>query len=327
MPSMNFCKSLRPWATVAALAAAGLLSACGGGNEQVDPFVPKRVLAFGDQVSLIEADGRKHSINGFKQTTNADGTVTESTTELDCSRFAVWTQAVAGGYALPFDRCLGTATIAGGQMLAQAGHKVADLGAQIAAVQGAALNDDDLALVLLGLNDLLELYVQYPNRSRAELVDLAKSRGTSLGQQVNALAQRGPAVVILTMYDLGLTPFALAQNTSTGDNTRAALLSELSAAFNDTLSVTLVNDGRLVGLAYMDTDSQTVAKFPSSFGFENVQAAACRSDVVAPACTTATLAEGANAATWLWADGVLPGPGFHNRMANAALTRSRSNPF
>jgi outer membrane lipase/esterase len=310
-----------------ALATGLVLASCGGGGGQVDPFVPTRVLAFGDELSLIEADGRKHSVNAFKQTTAADGTVTESTTELDCTRFAVWTQLVANSFGLPFANCLGTATVAGGQILARTGHKVADLASQIAAVQGAALNDDDLALVMIGLHDVLELYAQYPTRSKNELISTAGARGVALGQQVNALAQSGPAVVVLTMYDVGLTPFALAQNTSTGDATRAAFLTQLTAALNDSMSVTLINDGRLIGLALPDIDLQNNVKFPSSFGLANVVAPACRAEAVLPGCTTATLVDTAVATSWLWADSLRPGPTFQARLAGAAETRARSNPF
>jgi hypothetical protein len=45
----------------AAIAATALLASCGGG--QVEPFSPTRVLAFGDELSTIEADGRRYSIN------------------------------------------------------------------------------------------------------------------------------------------------------------------------------------------------------------------------------------------------------------------------
>ena len=47
---------------------------------------------------------------------------------------------------------------------------MADLAAQIAAVQGAALNEDDLALVMIGMHDILELYGRYPTSSRDTLL-------------------------------------------------------------------------------------------------------------------------------------------------------------
>jgi phospholipase/lecithinase/hemolysin len=93
------------------------------------------------------------------------------------------------------------------------------------------------------------------------------------------------------------------------------------------MSITLINDGRLIGLALPDIDQQTVVKFPASFGLTNVVDAACRSDAPLPGCTTATLVTGATAAAWLWADSLRPGPLLHSRMATAAETRARTNPF
>ena len=50
------------------ITAALLLTACGGGGEQVERFVPTRLIAFGDETSVIEdnlrdANGRKYAVN------------------------------------------------------------------------------------------------------------------------------------------------------------------------------------------------------------------------------------------------------------------------
>lgn len=331
---MNFrLSSMRKGlATVAgALALAGLAS-CGGGG-QVDPFEPNRILAFGDELSVIQADGRKYSINAFRITDATTSPPTESTTELDCTRNPLWIQSVASTFGLVFDRCLGTATTASGQVMAQTGHKVADLASQIAAVQGAALNEDDLALVLAGMNDILELYARYPASSRDTLLAEARDRGVALGNAVNSLARSGPAVVVLTVPDLGLTPFARAQNTSTGDATRSTLLSDLTAAFNNRMSVTLINDGRLIGLVYADVETQNIARFPSSFGLTansnstpvNVTEAACA--VAPPDCTTSTLVTNALQTGYMWAGSVFPGPTVQSRLGAVAASRARNNPF
>lgn len=312
-------------AVAAALALAGLAS-CGGGG-QVEPFEPNRILAFGDEWSVIEPDGRKYAVNAFRITDATTNPPTESTTELDCTRNPIWIQSVAAAFGLVYDRCLGSATTASGQVLAQAGHKVADLAAQIAAVQGAALNEDDLALVMIGMHDILELYAQYPGVSRNSLLDAARSRGEALGERVNALARSGPAVVVLTVPDLGLTPFARAQNTSTGDATRAALLSDLTEAFNNRMSVALINDGRLIGLAYGDIESQNLVRFPSSFGLSNTVDAACVASATLPGCTTATLVTGATASSYMWADALMPANALQSRLGTIAASRARNNPF
>jgi outer membrane lipase/esterase len=236
-------------------------------------------------------------------------------------------QTVATGFGLVFDRCLGAATTATGQVLARPGQKVADLAAQLAAVQGAALNENDLALMLVGMNDILELYARYPAESSASLIDEARARARVYGQTINSLAQSGPAVVVLTVPDLGLTPFARAQNTSTGDPNRSKLLSQLTDAFNSRMSVTLINDGRLIGLVFIDIETQNMFKFPSNFSLTNVLDAACQSTAVLPDCRTSTLVTGATSVGHMWADDLRPGPTVQARMGSLADFRAKNNPF
>ncbi len=313
-------------ATVAGLLALASLASCGGGG-QVDPFEPTRILAFGDELSVIQADGRKYTVNAFRITDSTTTPPTESTTEVDCARNPIWIQSVAAAFGLVFDRCPGTATTTSGQVMAQPAHKVADIASQIAAVQGAALNENDLALVMVGMNDILELYGDYPTTSRDSLLALARDRGEALGERVNSLARSGPAVVVLTVPDLGLTPFARAQNTSTGDATRSRLLSDLTAAFNNRMSVTLINDGRLIGLVYADVELQTMASLPGFYNLTNVVDAACLATAATPNCTTATLVSGATAAGYMWADALFPGPTTQARFGTLAASRARNNPF
>jgi outer membrane lipase/esterase len=308
---------------LAALGALAVLASCGGGG-QVEPFEPTRVIALGDELSVIETDGRKWSINAFAKKPAPNETEDDPTT-LDCARNPIWVQTVAAGFGIVFDRCQGTATSAGGQVLAQPAAKVADLTAQLATVQGAALNDQDLVTVMVGMHDILELYAAYPTTSRAALLDQARARGQALGEQVNALARSGPAVVVLTIHDLGLTPFARAENTNTGDATRAALLSDLTATFNNRMSVTLINDGRLIGLVYADIETQNMAKFPASFSLTNVVDAACT--VALPGCKPDTLVSGATSTGHMWADGLRPGPTVQARFGTVAQFRARNNPF
>lgn len=314
------------------IVGGGLLTACGGGG-QIEPFKPTRVLAFGDELTVIEPDGRKYSINAFKQVTDSGGTLVDDPTTLDCARNPIWVQAVASAFGLAFDRCLGTAAVAGGQVLAQVGHKVADLPAQILGVQGEPLGEKDIALVMIGMNDILELYAEYPRIGRDTLISQARARGRLLGRLINNLALSGPAVVVLTVPDIGLSPFALAQNTSTGDPTRSKLIADLVKVFNDNTSVELINDGRLIGLAYADIETQNMVTFPGSFNLSNVTAAACKDTAPLPDCTTATLqdavppAAAPTATTWLWADSLRLSPAGHTRLGSLAANRAVNNPF
>jgi outer membrane lipase/esterase len=314
-------KALR--VALAALALA-LLASCGGG--EVVRFKPTRILAFGDELSVIEADGRKYTVNAFA-TQIVNGATVDDPTKLDCARNPLWIQTVGSSFGLVYDRCPGAATNVTGQVLAQVGHKVADLPAQIAAVQGAALNDLDLAVVMMGMNDVLELYAQYPTTARDTLLAQAAGRGAAMGNQVNALAQSGPAVVVLTMPDIGLSPFAKAADTAAGDTSRSALLSDLVRAFNDRMTITLINDGRLIGLAYGDAETQNEAKSPLNYGLLNATDAACLSTAPLPGCKPDTLVAGATAANYMWADALRLGPTTQARLGLLAAQRAVNNPF
>ena len=324
--SWNWIKLAARHKAAFAAAALAALTACGGGDTE-EPFEPNRVLAFGDELSYIAPDGRKYSINAYKITDTTTDPVTESPTELDCTRNAIWVQRAAAAFDLAFDRCLGEATTASGQILAQPGHKVADLPAQLAAITGAAPNERDLALMMIGMHDILELYGRYPAESASSLLSEVRRRATTYGERINSLALSGPAVVVLTVPDLGLTPFARAQNTATGDSGRSRLLTDLTEAFNSRMSVTLINDGRLIGLVYADIDSQNVHRFPSSFGLKNVDDAACLSTSPLPDCRTNTLVTDATSGNHMWADELRPGPAFQSRMGSLASARARNNPF
>jgi outer membrane lipase/esterase len=319
---MTFLSMRKALTGLAAALALAALASCGGG--EAVPFKPTRVLAFGDELSVITATGRKYTVNAYGQKTE-NGVLVDDPTVIDCTRNPLWIQSVAAAFTLAFDRCLGTATVASGQILAQPGHKVADLPAQIAAVQGAALSDLDLALVLAGQNDILELYANFPTTPRAALLDAARERGAALGNLVNSLATSGPAVVVLTMPDISLTPFARAADAAAGDSSRSTLLRDLVAAFNNRMSVTLINDGRLIGLVYADIETQNIHAFRLSGVILNVNDAACA--VALPNCNPGTLVTGATAAGHMWADNVQPGPSVQSRLGVLAAARARGNPF
>jgi phospholipase/lecithinase/hemolysin len=180
---------------------------------------------------------------------------------------------------------------------------------------------------MIGMHDILELYGRYPTESASSLLTEARNRATTYGEAINALALSGPRVVVLTVPDLGLTPFARTQNTDTGDSGRSRLLSDLTAAFNNRMSVTLINDGRLIGLIYADIDSQNVYRFPSSYGISNVNDAACLTTSPLPDCRTNTLVTNATSSSHMWADALLPGPAFQSRLGSLADFRANNNPF
>ena len=72
---------LRPARRLAAwLATLTLLASCGGGD-RVGTFIPGRLIAFGDETSVITPDGRKHTVNAV-----------DTAGALDCACNPNWVQ-------------------------------------------------------------------------------------------------------------------------------------------------------------------------------------------------------------------------------------------
>jgi outer membrane lipase/esterase len=304
------------WLRKAALAAgvALTLAACGGGSGQVEPFEPTRILAMGDQTSRLEADGRKYTVNAL----------VEGGTALDCETHPLWVQIVAEVFDLAFPQCPGENSAPTGVMLATNGAKAADIQAQVDAVE-ASFTEDDLVTMLVGANDIIELYAQFPTRSEDDIAAELRARGRSWGAQINRVAQAGPAVLVVTVPDLGKTPFALAEESANAG--RAALLTRLTDQYNAGMRLEIINDGRMIGLAFGDLEVQNIVRFPGAFGFSNVTEAACLASAPLPTCTTATLVTDADAINWLWADDRHLSPGGHNRLGAIAASRATNNPF
>lgn len=311
---------------VAGVLMSALLASCGGGT-QVERFVPQRLIAIGDETSVINADHTKFTVNAL---------ATENDT-LGCVANPIWVQVLAGVYGLVFEQCNAAGAPVTALMLATPNATVSSIAAQTAQI--GPLTGTDLLTVLAGANDILAKYALYNTtvngvvQTEAVLIADLETLGATLAAQVNGLADAGGKVLVATVPDLGLTPFATAQKAANTDTDRAALLTRLTARFNAKLRANIVNDGRRIGLLLADELVQTVVKFPSLYGYVNVTAAACLDTAVLPACTTSTLqpASGDVAAAgsfgWLWADALRLSPGGHGQLGNLAASRAAGNPF
>ena len=312
------------WAAAALTLA--LLAACGGGT-QVERFVPARLVVLGDENSLLDDSGTPG--NARKYTVNATVSATDPT--LDCKINPIWVQVLANAYGLVFAQCNSAAAAVTAQMLAASGAKVDAIGAQ--AAQAGTFIGSDLVTVLAGANDIIEQYRRFPGVSEQQLGAELAAAGEALAAQVNGIANAGGKVLIATVPDMGLSPFAIAEKAANIDTDRASLLTRLTARFNARLRANIINDGRRIGLLLADEMVQTIAKFPTVYRFDNTTSAACLSTAVLPACTTATLepatatAPAANGSTWLWADGLHLSPGGHSQLGALAATRAAGNPF
>jgi outer membrane lipase/esterase len=304
-------------ATLAATVSAGLLASCGGGTTQYEPFSPKRVLVFGDDTSTLTQTGRNYSVNGIDTATGA----------VACELEPIWVQSLAALYGFGFDECNPNQSFDNkGRILAFAGAKVDDVATQVEAqVAAGGFRDKDLATVLAGTNDLLEIYARFPSLAEDVLLADARARGRRLALVVNRLVALGAKVIVSDLPDLGTTPFAIAQRNLNTDTDRAALLSRLTTAFNEQLGVNVVLDGRWVGLVQAQLRFQAIQRSPGSFGLANITDVLCT--VPLPDCTTATLITDGNPSTFLWADDTHMSPGGQSQLATLALDRARRNPF
>jgi outer membrane lipase/esterase len=123
--------------------------------------------------------------------------------------------------------------------------------------------------------------------SEDQLVADLRGRGERLAAQVNRLTDLGVKVIVSTVPDMGLTPFAIAQKAAFTDTDRAALLTRLTAALNGRLRVNILNDGRFVGLVLADEMVQVMNKSPVSFGLTDAVTPICTTPL--PDCTSKTL--------------------------------------
>lgn len=320
-----FAPALRRTALVLAIGASALLSACGGGDPVV-PFVPDRVLAFGDENSVLTTDGRKYTVNALS--TDANGVKT-----ISCAANPLWIQQLASSYGLVFPECNPNAVPnPASRIYAAEGATVSDLAAQVDQhLAGDTFSSKDLVTLFVGQHDVLDLYAQYPTTGAEQLTAAARAAGVALAAQVSRIADAGGKVLVSTAPEIALSPFAAAEDLAAGDKTRSALLTALVAKFNEGLRVGIAGEnGAEVAIMLTNELMQTMYKFPTSFsGMSNVTSAACDGALAATVldCTADTLVTGATSTTHLWADDTHLSPNGHAFIGSLAASRTRANPF
>ena len=327
----GLARALLAGAALALLALAG----CGGGDDRVSTFTPQRLVVLGDENSVIVAAGSTDAQGnaiagpvGSKYTVN--GLASGSTTVIDCAANPLWVQVLGARFGFTFAECNPSA-VANPQarIYAKAGARVADLPAQVAAVQavnGSFVNTD-LVTVLAGEGDILAAYQAFaanPSAGSADAVAAVQAAGRSLAAQVNGIATAGGRVLVATVPNLGASPYAVAQEGIAAG--RAGLLTQLTQEFNAKMRGALINDGRLIGLVQADEQVQLLINNPSVFGYASLNAAACATASVLD-CTTNTLVSGATAANFLWADDRHLNVDAQIRIGNLAVVRATNNPF
>ena len=307
------------------LGLSALVASCGGGDPVV-AFAPRRVLAFGDENSVITADARKYTINAL--VTDANGVKT-----LSCATNPIWVQRLASSYGLVFPECNPDAVAdAASRIYATNGATVADLVAQVDAhLSQDTFSDKDLVTLFVGQHDVLAQYALYPNTPSDQLLGAAYNAGVALAGQVTRIADAGGKVLVSTAPEMALTPFARAEDTAAGDTSRTELLAALVAKFNEGLRVGIRSEnGSQVAIMLTNELMQAMVKFPVTYGgMANVVDAACDKTLAATVldCTTDTLITGATSTSYLWADDTHLSANGHSYVGALASNRTRTNPF
>lgn len=315
---------------LAPVALAAALTACGGGTSQVEPFIPERVIALGDENSVIVDDGTH---DGFKYTINDR----RGTTVGKCTTLPTFAQSLANLYGFVFEACNPTALTPKAFVHAVAGARIDDattgLAAQIASVPN--LGKSDMVSVMIGGNDVIALFesVRDGTRTRDEAIALARQRGRDAAALVGTILNTGARVLVVTSPDLGLSPYASAQALTYPD--AGALLSVLTFELNGNLRTNVEpNDGRNWGLVLADDIVAAMHKLPTAFltspSVANVAActtASAKDCVLTDATTTSTLVSGATVGSHLWADDRHLGPEAHSRIGQQLQSRAVNNPF
>jgi phospholipase/lecithinase/hemolysin len=284
--------TLHRFVALAVLVASGLLASCGSSSIK-DPFVPTRVVVFGDSFSVVS--------------TTAAYTVNDATTNN-------WAKQIADTYGVTSvdKHAVGNAT-------------VADVAAQVAAF-GSAYQAGDLVIVSAGYRDIIDDATAGTSTAAAKGTAFANvirsivANGAKHVAVANAYRLDGtPAAIILP----ALAGTVALSNGQSGTRVRA---------FNDALKSNLGSPilsyiGGNVRLLDTEYYMNLVLGAPNGYSFADATTVACNSPgtgigvgtIDSSACTPATLNPLANATTYnadlydnyVFADNVYPTPAFH----------------
>ncbi len=331
--------ALRSSLVILTTVSALLLSSCGGGGQssQTKRFKPTRMIVFGDEASLLVPttsggnDSRKYTNNGLSAT---------NTAVIDClTASRLWVQYLANEYGLVFAECNPSNLTATAQMRATAGAKVADLAAAVDAfLATSAPVPTDLITMMVGTNDVLELYngVISSSLTQGAAVAEARARGLAFAGQINRLINSNNTkgrVIYSTVPYLNLTPFG--QNTSKSDADRT-LMQLLTQSFNDGIRAQEADGGVKTNgrsLGFLDSAQKFRNIFDEVDGgnevdsITNVKQAACLDPVNLLSCTNNTLVTGATPVNYLWAGNINFSAAGHFYLGDEAVNLATSLPW
>jgi phospholipase/lecithinase/hemolysin len=272
--------------------ASALLSACGSGDI-VSALSPTRFISFGDGLSDVGQGGKRYTVN--------DDTVN------------IWSARLAERYG----RSLSAAS-AGGLGFAQ-GHAVGQalpltVAQQIDAFLATyTFTATDVVLINLPMTDVLTPLAAVKAGTLSESAALAQidATGRAHAGQVRRLVAAGAKyVVVAGVYDLGKSPWAIAQD-------QVGLFTTASTTLNDAFKTDGVNLG--ANLLYVDAAFLVNRNVLTggTYGFVVIDQAVCTT-TNALDCTPLTLVSGATASQYVFADAIHLSPACQQQLGDYA---------
>ena len=299
-----------------AVAAAALLSACGGASSTVDPFVATRVIAFGDGFNFVDASGYGLSTVQTSETNNTlAGRIAE--------RYGIVVKdaaTVAGGLVST-----------GGFSYATANATVSDVATQIntfLTATGGVVAKKDLIIIAVGNWDIKAA-------AAANNTAAINTATTALVTAVQRLTTAGAEhVVVIPSINMARTPWATGSNISrtTIQNLSNTATTSFNFSVNTKLGDAYRQDRKPVLLldptadfntfaGSVDVNGNAVSNF-SGITLNNLSTAVCTSPGNWAGCTLANLVGGSSSVAYqtaVFADDINLTPVINRLLADRML--------
>ncbi|MDE2593690.1 MAG: hypothetical protein KGL57_05590 [Burkholderiales bacterium] len=333
--------------------AVATLASCGGGT-QAKKFSPDSLVVFGDEFSLVKANGAKYAINSL---------VTGATVAppYSCALHPIWVQYFANSLGFSFsnectdwpaqprtavmlandpqDVSINLANPIDAASVASAATAVTNAGANavLTTINNnlGRLNSTTLVTVSVGRADIVQAYQTYlaspDSATQASLVSMLDTLGKNFSAGLRPVVQSGARVMLVLSPNLGSSPLAKWDATNLARN--EAAMAALSKAFNQgvELGASIAGfTGQQVSLVRLDQIADVIAANPSTYGLTNVDATACATPAAAaPLCMSDTSSLAATDAdtTYMWSDATHVNTVVQGTMATLVYSAFTRNPF
>ncbi len=357
----TFVRSARLRAALAAVVAASLLAACGGGDSDATGYT--RLVVFGDSLSDVgtyatpgvqQLGGGKYTINGPDAKIWVERIAERANVAAPCAaRTGLESSGSLAGLAAPITDVAGCFGYAQGgsrvtnpigvanKALLGVGDPSAALGQltnpvaeqiQRHLARAGAFAASDLVTVLAGANDVFMNLATVQavagaggdaTAASAVAIEAMADAGTELAQLVRGqlLPNGARRVVVVSVPDITKTPFGSTLPAST-----MALVQQMTQEFNEALGNGLAS---AAGVLVIDGygSSQAIAASPQSLGISNNTTPACdpgATPLGSLACNATTTLPGVNVSGYQYADSVHPTPLGHQVLADVVVEKMRA---